>query len=143
MASAASEILQDLVDTLRSAGLFEQVTLGGDSSTAVPRATVLFDGLDVLNGDDAGNSQWFRLRARVKVHTRAGDSREAVTRAADLFAAAQDALLSDPYRSQRCCDLPVGRATEIGRVDSAHAVKKPEIEVVFSVRCHFEIEEQN
>lgn len=141
MAPAAT-ILGNIVSSLRSAGLFAAVTLGPEGSlTTVPRATVTLDGLENIPCDDSPSARWSRLLARVTVHTRSDDASESLTRALDLAAAARDALLTDPYRSQTCCDLPIGRATEIGRIEVSRNLKRPEAEASLSVRCHFETEE--
>lgn len=139
MSSVASEILADLVQALRGTGKFRHVTLGEAGSAAeVPRASVLHEGQDSFQPDDAVGVQWYRLRATVSVHTRSTDASEAVTRANELYEEATQALLQDPFRSGHCQDLPIGRATEIGRSQLVRDLKRPEVEMAFDVRCHFQ-----
>jgi hypothetical protein len=139
---SAADVLQDLLQTLRGTGLFALVSLG-DAGTAsvVPRASVWYDGQEVFPSDDDVANRWVRLRARVTVHTRSENASEAILRAADLSEAAGEAILSDPYRGKRCLDLPIGRATEVGRSEMSFASKRPEAEMSFTVRCHFEAAE--
>ena len=66
---------------------------------------------------------------------------EGVCRAIELSALASEAVLDDPYRGQRCCDLPIGRATEIGHSELVSGLKRPEVEITVAVRCHFEVQE--
>ena len=142
MASIASEILQDIVNTLRDSGVFELVTLGEEeSATGVPRAAVVFDGLESFVPDDTDCCRWQRLTARVKVHTRAMHASQAVTRLSELCLSARAAILADPYRTQQCCDLPIGRATEITRIEPMPGIRRPEAEATFALQCHFEVEE--
>jgi hypothetical protein len=53
------------------------------------------------------------------------------------------ALLEDPFRGERCQDLPIGRATELGRSELVRGLKRPEVEMAFVVRCHFEDGEES
>ncbi len=142
MPSVAVAILEDIAKALRVSGLFKDVRLGqGSSATVVPRAHLAYDGHDVFLSDDGPGSLWVRLRARVTVHTRSGDQDDGSRRAVDLCAAAAGTLLQDPHRQQRCRDLPIGLATEIGRTELTPGIRRPEVEAVFDVRCHFETEE--
>jgi hypothetical protein len=139
----ATEILYDLVSSLRASELFALVTLGGcGSSGGVPRAAVLLEGQDFFQADDCPATLWVRLRVRIAIHLRSDDSAESIDRAGQLCASSVQALLSDPYRGQRCKDLPMGRATEIGRTELVPGLKRPEAEVTLTVRCHFEIQGQ-
>jgi len=141
--SVAAEILQDIVSALRSQGGLALVTLGAaPSATAVPRATVIYEGQDFFPADDSDSGQQARLRCRVTLHARCDEPAQQLTRALDLAAAASEAILADPFRGGRCCDLPIGRATEVGRAEPTDSVKNPDIEVSSAVRCHFELGEQ-
>ena len=142
MASTASDILADLAETLRSSGIFAQVTVGqGGSSTAVPRASVLLEGAEDFTPDDAHDQRWVRLRSRVAIRTRNQDSAAGVARANDLCASAAAALMADPHRGGRCQVLPIGRATEVGRCDLSVSLHRPEVEMSFGVRNHYVIGE--
>ncbi len=142
MDSTASEILKHLAQTLRNTGAFAQVTLGGnESTTMVPRVRVICEAQDEFAADDTPGSRWVRLRVRVAVRTRSSDAAEAATRVLDLCNDAAESLLVDPYRGQRCRDLPIGPATEISRCTISIDVRRPEAEASFAVNCHFEIEE--
>lgn len=138
MSSITNDILGDLRDTLRDAGLFASVNLGGDRDTnRWPRAVVEPAGVE-QSPDDAP-SRWLSVRAAVRVLCRS-ESPENLTRALDLAQSAQAALLVDPGRGQRCQDLPAGRATQIGRlaIESGHP---PYLAVVaFDVACHVDME---
>ena len=136
--TAASEIIRDLVSALRASGHFAVVTLGGSADTAAPRAAVHYEGQDFFPADDHPANRYARLRCRVTLHTRSSQAAEQTHRELDLSAAAAEALLADPYRGGRCCDLPIGKATEIGRAEPGTA-SRPEVETSFPVRCHFEI----
>jgi len=140
--ATSADILNDIVSTLRATGQFDQVALGkSDTASVVPRVCVTHEGEESFRPDDASSSQWGRLQARITVHTRSDDTHEATLRAVDLSNAAAQALLVDPYRDQRCQDLPIGMATEIGRCELSKIVRRPEVEATFYVRCHFESEE--
>jgi len=143
MAATSSGILQDIVSTLRSSGEFALVTLGRtDDQAQVPRAHVLYEGQDTFQSDDTPDSRWGRLRARVIVHTRCGSAAEGLGRANDLCDSAGRSLLDDAFRGQRCRDLPIGCATEIGAIEVVAGIKRPEVEISLDVRCHFEIEDE-
>jgi hypothetical protein len=141
VSSTAAGILQDIVSALRDTGAFREVTLGppGESSV-VPRAHVAYESQDVFPSDDSASGLWGRLRVRVTIHTRSDGRAEGTARAADLAATAAQALLADPYRGQRCRDLPIGSATEIERSEITPGIRRPEVEAAVSVRCHFEEE---
>ncbi len=142
MASTASDILADLADTLRESGVFAQVTVGQDgSSAAVPRVSVLLEGAEDFTPDDAHDQRWVRLRSRVAIRTRNQDSAAGVARANDLCASAAAALLTDPHRGGRCQTLPIGQATEVGRCDLSTSLRRPEVEMSFGVRNHYVIGE--
>ncbi len=143
MSETATEILDDLVASLRAVKLFALVTLGvAGSSGGVPRAAVSLEGQDFFQADDCPATLWVRLRVRIAIHLRSDDSAEAIERAGQLCASCVQTLLSDPHRGQRCKDLPIGRATEIGRTELAPGMKRPEAEVTLAIRCHFEIQGQ-
>lgn len=140
--SATGTVLQDLLQALRSTGAFALVSLAGAGpSTVVPRAVLAFDGEEVFPSDDGAANRWVRLRARLTVHVRCDDPGKALLRAADLCEQAAEALLADPRRAGHCRDLPVGRATEIGRSEMSFTTQRPEAEMAFAVRCHYEIAE--
>jgi hypothetical protein len=142
VAAPATEILQDLASVLRDSDLFALVTLGpAGSASEVPRAAVILEGQDFFQADDSASSLWVRLRVRIAIHLRGDDPAEGIARAGQLCASAVEAILADPYRAGRCRDLPIGRATEIGRTELTPGLKRPEAEVNLAVRCHFEIEE--
>lgn len=138
--TVANQILQDLVSVLRACGHFATVTLGTVGDTAAPRAAVHYEGQDFFSADDRPAARYVRLRCRVTIHTRCSHAGEQAARELDLSAAACEALLVDPYRGNLCRDLPIGKATEIGRIESA-PTNRPEVETSFAVRCHFEIPE--
>lgn len=142
MSPLAAAILQDMVQSLHATEQFALVTLGpSGSATVVPRANVLYDGQDVFQPDDTPSSQWMRLRVSIILRTRSDAAAEGICRAIELSALASEALLDDPYRGQRCCDLPIGRATEIGHSELVSGLKRPEVEITVAVRCHFEVQE--
>lgn len=137
MTATSTGILDHLAATLRDAGLFAEVGVGeSPASTSVPRARVLPDGAETFDADDAPGP-WWRLRARVVVTTRGADGEARAVAPVELAEAAAEALLADPYRDGLCRDLPVGRATEIVRVDPLEA-RSPQAAAVVILRCHFE-----
>ena len=141
MTARATEILQDITGTLRTSGLFETVTLGEDAgSAAIPRAGVLLDSFEVFPCDDGGAQWWARLSVRLCLRVRSNDYSTAVSRLMDLAVAATEALMEDPYRGQRCLDLPIGLATETGRFEITPRLRRPDMEGSVAVRCHFETE---
>ena len=142
MASVATEILHDVAERLRTSGLFAEVAVGSPAAaSAVPRASVAYDGHDVFLSDDRANVLWVRLRARVVMHSRAARDDGRLALAADLASAVTNVLMADPWRGERCRDLPVGRATEVGRAEVASGGRGSEVEIALAVRCHYEIEE--
>jgi len=144
MASEVAEILDDLVDALRATGKFSLVTLGeAGSATNVPRCSVIYESTESFLPDDSATARWGRLRATVSIRTRSVDVVQGVKRAAELSEQAMDSLLVDPFRGGRCRDLPVGRATEIARCRLSRGLKRPEIEMTFDIRCHFETEKSS
>ncbi len=142
MAGVAKTVLDSIVQSLRSeagpSGL--AVVIAGESAdeTAVPRANVLYRGCDAFEPDDSPAGGWLRLRYRVEVRTRCDGAASGLGRAAELAESAVVALLADPYRGGVCADLPVGRATEIGRVEVLTQLRRPEAGVALEVRCHVE-----
>jgi hypothetical protein len=140
MASAPSQILDSIVGALRDADVFKTVALEDDSAGDAPRAVVAFDGYELLSPDDAVDRQWGRLRATVAVYTLGTAPAETAARAAELCEAAMAAVAEDPFRGGLCGDLPVGKATEVGRCQVIRTLKRPEAGMVFDLRCHFETE---
>ena len=137
-----ADILNDLLTTLRSAGSFRQVTIGEDGAhTDVPRCAVIYDDHELFGPDDSATSNWVRLRATIRVRTRSVDVVEGIQRVHTLCQQAADSLLADPFRAQSCANLPIGRATEVGRFQLARGLKRPEVEMFFDLRCHFELQE--
>ena len=151
MGSVETEILNDIVAALRNSGAFALVELGGSGSqTTVPRATVVYETRETFASDGFPTSRWVRLKARVFIRTRCESPAEGVTRTVDLCGAAADAILQDPYRAQRCHDLPIGRATEVQQTRLPRSdryperktslnVRAPHREMSLTVRCHYEL----
>jgi len=143
MASVATNILQHIVASLRAAGPFALVTLGEPgSSSAVPRATLSFEGLEQFRSDDTPDTTWVRLRARVTVHTRSPSDSDLAARVIDLCDLAAAAILAEASRDGLCRDLPIGLSTEVDRVQPAPDVRRPAASAGFEVRCHYEISEE-
>ena len=140
MSSPPTEILDDLVETLRGTGLFRVVSLEDDASGEIPRAVVALDGYEFLTPDDSAGKAWGRLSAGVSVRTRGLSAAETVKRAGDLCDLAMAALAQDAFRGGLCGDLPIGKATELGRARPIAGLRRPEAGMVFDVRCHFETE---
>jgi len=141
MSSTSAAILSDLATTLRSTGTFALVTLGASpTSSVVPRAAVTYEGQDEFRPDDTASARWMRLRSLVTIHSRS-DNPATADRVVDLAESASEAILADPYRNQLCQDLPTGRATEIGSIELAKGIRRPEVELSFNVWCHFEQQE--
>ena len=144
MTTEASQILEDPTESLRSTNVFRRVTLGeAPAATETPRADVICDGQEAFQPDDSAAGRWMRLRASIVIHMRSSDSREAIERFDELCRTAVDAIVTDPYRNQLCGDLPIGRATEVGRIEPVRGLKRPHLEATISVRCHFELTEGN
>ena len=151
MSSVETEILNDIVTALRDSGAFALVELGGsESQSAVPRATVVYESRQTFASDGFPTSRWVRLQGRIFIRTRCESPAEGVGRTVDLAQAAADAILQDPYRSQRCHDLPIGRATEVQQTRWARSaryperknsldVRAPQREISLIVRCHYEL----
>ncbi len=141
MAGAIAEILTDLAEALRGSGAFRAVTIGPDQDAARwPRAEVLMASTSEERPDDLPDGRWIRLSAKVCIHVRSSGQADATVRALELAESAQQSLLADRFRGQRCLDLPVGRATEIGPARPEPLVRAPYAAVSFEVRCHFELE---
>jgi len=135
--------MNDLVAALRSAGQFTLVTLGqAPSSTAIPRANVQSEGLEQTPPDDNTGTLWNRLVCRLTIHARCDEPAGVESRLADLAQSAAQALMADPSRGGLCADLPIGRATEVGRWSQRPGVKRPEAELEATIRCHYETEAQ-
>jgi len=141
MSATATQIIQDIVQTLRDSQLFAYVApADAPGGTDLPRAKVEFDAQEHHVPDDAPAGRWVRLRARVTVQTRSDRTDRARARLVDLLNAAAEALLADPYRGGLCCDLPIGSATQIGRFTESPGIRRPELQGSFTVTCHFEQE---
>lgn len=141
MTSTAGEILTDIRDTISGTGAFAEVTLGSHKdSVSWPRAEVLWASLDQAQADDTPGSHWLTLEAKVCVYVHSTGERKALDRALDLAQTAQEALLADRFRGQRCRDLPVGKATELGLTKVERGTRSPYLSLVFEVACHFESE---
>jgi len=139
--SNVGEILTDILDALRDTKAFAAVTLGPDSDAARwPRAEVLLVRVERAQPDDSPQGAWWAIRAEVRICVRSTEETSALERALELAETAQAAVLTDRFRGQRCQDLPIGRATELGPADVEPAVKAPYLMVAFEVRCHFEAE---
>jgi len=80
------------------------------------------------------------VQGRICIHVRAAKRADALARALELVASAQQAVLTDRFRSQHCQDLPCGRATQLGAVEIDPDVKRPHLAASFQVQCHFEEE---
>jgi len=144
MASVATSILQNIVAALRAGGQFALVTLGQPgSSTAVPRATLRFEGQERFCSDDTPDTTWVRLRARLTVHTRSPKDSDLATKVIDLCDSATSAILTDPSRGGLCCELPIGGATEIDRLQPESGIRRPAASAAFDIRCHYEISEES
>ncbi len=141
MPSKAGEILADIRDTLRAIGSFASVTTGPDRDAARwPRAEVQLVSIEQSPADDRAGRLWTCLRARLCLHVSAPEQGSALERAMELTDAAQQALRVDRFRNQRCRDLPVGLATELGPARVEPNVKSPYLAMSFEIRCHFESE---
>ncbi len=139
MSSPVNDILADIRQAIADTQAFAAVTLGADKDSAHwPRAEVMLTSTEAVPADDDPESHWFTLRANVFIHVRATHEGSAISRALDLAQTAQESLLADPYRGQRCRDLPIGRATEIGQTRPEPGFKSPYLAVAFDVRCRFE-----
>ena len=144
MSDTVTDILTDMVEALRTSGQFRLVCLqDAASSTDVPRACISYEGQESFAPDDCGQGRWIRLAATVSVHTRSTEPSERIGRICQLGQAAIDALLSDRFRGQRCTDLPIGQATEVSRIRLDCTGKRPEVEMTFDVRCHFQTPEDS
>ncbi len=136
MSATVADILTDLRDTLRSTGDFQAVTLGPDADASRwPRVEVILVATEEKQADDAANSRWLTAQAQVRVYVRSTGGADALQRALALAESAQEALLVDRFRGQRCQDLPTGKATELGPVTVQPNVKAPHLAVSFEIRC--------
>jgi len=143
MATAASAIMGGIVEAIRATGLFELVTEGAfDGSSAAPRAAVLYESQEPFPSDDSANARWLRLKTAVVVHVRDNVASAGAARAAELCDACAAAIMLDPYRGGLCKDLPIGMATEVGAAELTNGLRRPEIEMTFPIRCHFERQEE-
>ena len=141
MSSVAIGIIEDIVEVLRATDKFRLVTVGdAGSETDIPRASVIYEGQESFLSDDSSSVRWVRLCISVNIHTRSLETTEAVTRVDELCKDAINALEQDPYRGQRCWDLPIGRATEVSRNQLVRGIKRPEAEMTLEIRCHLEVE---
>jgi len=144
MASQAAAIVENIVAALRQSGRFNAVTHGQTpASNVVPRACVVFEGLDFLTADDSAQSPARRLRCRLSIHTRLADPSQRTARLTELCQAAVEALLADPFRGGLCRHLPAGGATELDHIQPVQHVRSPEAEATITLRCHFEAQEQS
>lgn len=141
MASTATQIMNDLVAALRTGGQFTLVTLGqAQSATEIPRANVQSEGIEQTPPDDSAGTLWNRLVCRLTIHARCDEPAGTESRLAELAQGAAGAIMSDPSRGGLCADLPIGRATEVGRWSHRPGVKRPEAEIEATIRCHYETE---
>ncbi len=141
MTAIGTEILQDLVSTARSTDVFSLVVLGdAGNSTASLRACIHLESQEAFQCDDSPSTTWVRLNVRIRIHARHSAAGQGVARVMDVCSILAGAILNDPYRGGRCRDLPLGRASEILRCEVDSSIRRPEIEAVLHVRCHFESE---
>lgn len=142
--STASQILTDIMNTLVDSELFRQVNLGeSDSANLAPRVSLIYDGLESFAPDDTCEGSWQRLRATLRIHVRSTDTVEGIRRISQLARQAGKKILVDRYRNGHCCDLPIGKATEIGRFQLNAGVRRPSLEMTCDLRCHFETREES
>jgi len=142
MTNQASQILNDIVGTLRTCGAF--VVVGVDLPGSVsqsPRACVTQVSLNFTPAEDRPTGVWGRLRARVAIHCRCDDDSSRIHQLNELAETARSALLDDPHRGDLCTDLSQGRATEIGHIEQSDSVRRPQGQVNMDVWCHFESQE--
>jgi hypothetical protein len=143
MASMVSRILTDLGDTIRASGLCRQVTMGGDgASSIVPRARVALVGVDYVPSDDDAFARWGRVRAEVHLRWRGSDAGAGQDTLVALAEGITTALMVDTYRGGLCCDVPLGRATEITQSQVGGGLRRPDMAIVLAVRCCFVQETQ-
>lgn len=139
MSSTAGDILVDLRDVLRASGLFAEVSIGlAPDSARFPRAELHLSAVKETTPDDNPAARWLTLRTRLAITVRGAGAEH--LRAWELAELAQAALLADRFRSQRCRDLPTGRATELGVAELSPHAKPPLAEVSFEIRCNVELE---
>jgi len=142
--STEAAILTDLCETVRATGAFAAVTIGPDADSARwPRAEILFESLRRIPAEDRADAFWCALTARVRISLRLASGSADPQRALDLAETVGQALLVDRFRGQRCRDLPIGRATELGPTQLKTDLKQPYLAASFEVRCHFESQEQS
>jgi hypothetical protein len=135
------EILTDILDAIRNTEAFAAVTLGPDNDAARwPRAEVVPITIEHLQPEDAPEGQWCALSAQVYIHVRSTEKASGLERALSLAGTAQAAVLTDRFRTHRCRDLPIGKATELGPAKFKPEVRSPYLAVAFEVRCHFEFQ---
>jgi len=143
MPSQVAAILDNVVTVLRQSGRFNVVTLGQrPASNIVPRAYIVFEGLDCLTTDDSCQLLARRLRCRLCIHTRLADPSQRTARLTELCQAAVEALLADQFRGGLCRHLPGGAASELDHIQPVEHVRSPEAEATISLRCHFHAEEE-
>lgn len=139
MTGPTQAILNDLADTLRRTGAFARVAFDeAPADTACPRAILRLEGIERFTPDDRPTGVWNRLRATATLHARLADAAEPTAGLARLADQAADALLDRPDRGGLCADLPIGRATEIPRIEARPLVARPYAQFVLTIRCHFE-----
>jgi hypothetical protein len=141
MTSITCEIVEHILETLRESDQFASVAATHAGSGQVPRASVSCEAVESFPSDDSASARWSRLTATVRIHTRSDAPAGALKRALELFEGSARALLADTSRGGLCQDLPVGNATEVGRFEVIKS-QQPEVELGFSVRCHFEWPQQ-
>jgi hypothetical protein len=141
VSDTANAILADLLAAVRGSGHFAAVVSGPQAAeTALPQATLSIENIEEFPSDESPAGRWFRLRASLRVTTRDDNSPAAVGRAVELAQLAADAIAADPLRSSLTCDLPIGLATEIDRIEMPRLQSAPLAEATLSIRCHYESE---
>ena len=144
MPSPSQKILDNIAGVLRELASLQHVAVGEFTDCpAMPRAAVQLEGVESLIADDSANARWLRVKCRIVIQTRSDGNSAALARAQELCQSAADKLLQDPHRAGLACDIPPGRATEIGELRLSKDVRRPVCELSLSVRCHLELREGN
>lgn len=139
MSDIVNDILADLRDALRSVEALAAVTLGEDVlASQSPRAAIALVGLEDQRADDDLDRTWRTLTARVRVTAVATESVARLGRAVQLSSQARAAVMADPTRGGRCCELPIGPATQLGPAKVDESVPAPALCIHFDVFCRFE-----
>ena len=138
MSKIVNAIIQNVADTLIDNSALEEVVINTpDCESYAPSAVVVLEDVEYLDADDSSNKRWGSVEIKIEVTASTCTEFDGYLRIAEINESIVDALCEDPTRDNNCCDLPIGKATEIVKSIKSKA-SKPQCNFNVIIKCHFE-----